>query len=404
MVSLKDIQEAAAVIKGRVIKTPLIHSPNLSRMTGAEVYLKLENLQETGSFKLRGATHKIHCRLKEIGTQGVVAASAGNHAQGVALAAKRAGFTSTIVMPEQASISKQQATEGYGGRVILKGENIAESIQVALELAEGGMMLIHPYDDPEIISGQGTIGLEILKELPEPDYLYVPIGGGGLMSGIATVFKDLSPRTRVIGVQTSACPSAFESSRKGQVVRVEAARSIADGIAVKQVGEETFRIIREKVDDIVLVDEDRIAEAMLMLLERKKMIAEGAGAVPLAAFLHGPFSPPAGSRVVLVISGGNVDSPLLDRVIRKGLFGRGRIMRVSVWLDDMPGALAALLNLIASIKANVLNIRHYRTGWDLPIYMSRVELELETRGVEHINEVHQTLQSAGYKFTLPRRE
>jgi threonine dehydratase len=396
MTSLDDIQTAAKLLKSKIIRTPLVYSPTFSAMSKMQVYLKLENLQKTGSFKLRGATFKIESHLDAIGPLGVVAASAGNHAQGVALAAKRAGFSATVVMPEWASITKQEATRGYGGEVILEGQSIEESIRKAQELAEAGRMFIHPFDDPYILTGQGTIGLEIFEDLPDPDAIFVPIGGGGLISGIATAAKALKPRVRIIGVQAAACPSAHRASTDGKVVRVDAHKSIADGIAVKQVGDLTFPIIREKVDDIVLVEEDRIAAALLMLLERKKVLAEGAGAVSLAALLDGSAPMEEGSKVVLVISGGNVDSPLLDRIIRKGLVRNGRIMRLSVCLDDVPGALAGLLAVIGRLKANVFHIHHDRTGRDLPVYLSRVDLELETRGPEHIREIARKLQEAGY--------
>ncbi len=400
MVCLSDIQDAYGSVKDRVLRTPLIFSPNLSQRTGAQVYLKLENLQRTGSFKLRGATYKIRKHLQEIGPEGVVAASAGNHAQGVALAARDAGLPATIIMPDWASISKQEATRNYGGEVILAGQSMEESIETARELARAGRTFIHPFNDSDIIAGQGTIGLEILEDLPEPDLVIAPIGGGGLVSGIAVAVKSLRPKTRVVGVQAAACPSAYQARREREVVRVEARRSIADGIALKEIGEITFPIIQENVDEIVLVEEDQIAAAILMLLERKKILAEGAGAVSLAALLGGAVAVPAGSRVVLVISGGNVDSPLLDRIIRQGLFRKGRIMRFSVRLDDVPGALARLLALVAAQQANVIHIHHDRIGRDMPVHGSRVELELETRGPVHIKQLMSILEEAGYQLEM----
>ena len=403
MISVSEMKKAARFLEGSVSHTPLVYSPTFSKLTGLEVYLKLENLQETGSFKLRGASWKILSRADLIGPGGVVAASAGNHAQGVALAGRRAGLNATIVMPEWASITKQEATKNYGGQVVLEGQSINECIHKALELAETGKTFIHPYDDPDIINGQGTIGLEILEDLEDPDVIFVPIGGGGLISGIATACKSLHPETRIIGVQAAACPSAHTAVSEGKPLRVEAGKSIADGITVKQVGDITFPIIREKVDEIVLVDEEQIAAAVLMLLERKKVLAEGAGAVPLAALLNESTRLRRGSKAVLVVSGGNVDSPLLDRVIRKGLFRGGRIMRFSVCLDDTPGALAGILALIADHKANVLHIHHSRSGSDLPVYLSHVELELETRGPDHIEEVGAVLTRAGYKIRISRK-
>jgi threonine dehydratase len=400
LISLDDIQKADRILDGKVLRTPLVYSPYFSEQIEGEVYLKLENLQKTGSFKLRGATHKIQTHLDRIGPRGVVAASAGNHAQGVALAAREAGIPATIVMPEWASITKQQATRGYGGQVHLKGQSLAASIREAKDLAETGMTLIHPYDDPETIAGQGTIALEIFSELPAPDLILVPIGGGGLIGGIATAAKSIRPQTRIIGVQAEACPSAYQSCESRKVVCVEARRTIADGIAVKQPGELTFKIIQEKVDEIVLVEEEQIAYAILTLLERKKILAEGAGAVPVGALLDPSAPIPKGSKVVLVISGGNVDTPLLDRILRQGLMRNGRMMKFGVILDDVPGSLARLLTLIAQLQANVLQIYHHRSEEKLPIYTSRVELELETRGWDHLNEIAEALQEAGYSIEL----
>ncbi len=400
MISLADIRKAAEVLKGKVLRTPLIYSPTFSGMSGVEVYLKLENLQGTGSFKLRGATFKIQSHLKRIGPEGVVAASAGNHAQGVALAAMRGGLSATIVMPEWASITKQEATKGYGGNVLLEGQSIGDAINKACELAQTGMTFIHPFDDPDIIAGQGTIGLEIFEDLSDAEIIIVPVGGGGLASGVAVAAKAIRPKVHIIGVQTEACPGAHRARECGGPVRVEAEKSIADGIAIKQVGDLTFPIIQKKVDEIVLVKEEEIAEAILMLLERKRILAEGAGAVPLAALLGGYVKLKKGRKAVLIISGGNVDSPLLDRVIRKGLFCHGRIMRISVCLEDIPGSLARLLAVIARFKANVLNIYHARSEKDLAIHLSRVELELETRGPDHIREILDELENTGYKISI----
>ncbi|HYA41924.1 MAG TPA: threonine ammonia-lyase [Syntrophobacteraceae bacterium] len=392
-----EIQEAARILEGRVIRTPVVHSPTLSRLAKKfEVYLKLENLQVTGSFKIRGATYKILTELDRIGKGGVVAASAGNHAQGVALAASRAGLRSTIVMPEWASISKQEATRGYGGEVILEGKSVDDSIKRALELAKEGRTFIHPFDDPSIIAGQGSIGLEILEDLPDADVIAVPVGGGGLISGISTAVRSLKPGIRIVGVQAGACPSALKAFNTGARVKVEALRSIADGIAVKRIGRITFDIVSKQVDEIVLADEDRIAEAVIMLLERKKILAEGAGAVCVAALLSGAIKAPQGAKAVLVISGGNIDISLLDRVIRKGLSRNGRIMRFAVRLDDVPGALAKLLGVIAAARANVLQINHNRGGAEMSIHQSEVELEIETRNFEHNRAIEASLKRAGY--------
>lgn len=398
MISLPDIQEAARLLHGRIIRTPLVYSPSFSHLTGAKVYLKLENLQETGSFKLRGASYKILMQRNQIGSKGVVAASAGNHAQGVALAARRAGLDATIVMPVSASISKQEATRNYGGKVILEGQNITESIRLAKQLSQDGMFFIHPYDDPDIITGQGTVGIEVLNDCPEPDVVLVPVGGGGLIGGIARAIKALRPQCRIVGVQAAACPSAYESLREGHLMEVDAKRSLADGIAVKKIGELPYRIIKEMVDEIVLVREEEISAAILTLIERKKVLAEGAGAVPLAALLNGSVDLFPGCTAVLVISGGNVDSPLLGRVIREGLFRSGRMTRLAVRIEDIPGTLAHLLGILAGLKANVMNITHRRSGANLPVHLSWVDLELETRGPAHIEEVMENIRAAGYEI------
>ena len=400
MISIENVRDAAKSIKGKVIRTPLVSSPSLSRMFGGEVYLKLENLQKTGSFKIRGATHSILRNRDRIASGGVVAASAGNHAQGVALAAKQARVPATIVMPEWASISKQEATRGYGGQVLIAGQSLGESLTTAEEIAAEDKTFIHPFDDPDIIAGQGTIGLEILEDLKDVDAIIVPVGGGGLISGVALAAKTIRPRVNIIGVQSAACPSASESYRKGKIVRVESKQTIADGITVKQLGALNFDIIRNFVDDVVLVGEDHIAAAILLLLERKKILAEGAGAVSLGALLNGSVTVSRGSRVVLLISGGNLDSSLLGRVLSQGLSKNGRIMRFRVLLDDIPGELAKLLALISSLKANVLHVHHDRNIIGLPIYDTRVDLELETRGTAHVDEIADRLNGAGYEFEL----
>ena len=404
MISLADVQNAAQVLSGKILRTPLIYSPTFSRMTGAKVYLKLENLQRGGSFKVRGATCKIQSHLAELSSRGVVAASVGNHAQGVALAARAAGVPATIIMPTWASIAKQEATRGYGAELILRGESLAESIEIARKLAlETGRMFIHPYDDEEVIAGQGTIGLEILDDLPDPDFILIPVGGGGLIAGIATAVKAIQPATRVVGVQATACPSALKAMKSGKPVAledVEEKNSLADAIMVTQVGEADYPILQKLVDEIVTVDENQISSAMLLLLERKRILAEGAGAVPLAALLGPAFELPKGSKVVLVISGGNVDSLLLDRVIHEGLRQEGRLMSFSVCLEDTPGSLARLLDLVARHQANVVNIHHARNEKGLPINFTRVDLELETRGIEHFKEIGEALKRAGYSIEL----
>ena len=400
MISVEHVHQAAKMIKGRVIKTPLVYSPSLSKMFEGEIYLKLENLQKTGSFKIRGATYSILNNKDIIGYGGVVTASAGNHAQGVALAARQSLIPATIVMPEWASITKQEATRGYGGEIVIEGQSLKECIKKARQMALEGKTFIHPFDDPDIIVGQGTMALEILEDLKQTDMIVVPIGGGGIISGIASTIKSIRPDVKIIGVQSAACPSAYESYRSGKITSVDSHHSIADGISVKQVGDLNFDIIRKCVDDVVLVDEDQIAAAILLLLERKKILAEGAGAVPLAALLNGSVTVPRGSRVVLLISGGNVDSSLLGRILSQGLLKNARIMRIRVRLTDAPGSLAQLLALISGLKANVLHVYHDRRARDLPIYVTRVDLELETRGPDHVEKIARKLNMAGYEMEL----
>jgi threonine dehydratase len=385
------------------MRTPLVYSHTFSEMTGMQVYLKLENLQLGGSFKVRGATFKIATHLDEIKSRGVIAASVGNHAQGVAFAAHAACVPATIIMPIWASIAKQQATRGYGAKLILAGDSLVESIAIGQRMAsQTKEIFIHPYDDEEVMAGQGTIGIEILEDLPDADYIFVPVGGGGLIGGIAVAAKSLRPAIHMIGVQSSACPSALEALQAGRPVELEAEERgvLADAIMVTRVGDASFSILQELIDEIAVVDEDQIASAMLLLLERKRILAEGAGAVPLAALLSGSLGIPKGSKVVLVISGGNVDSLLLDRIIAAGLRKQGRLMRFSVCLEDVPGSLARLLDVLEKQQANVVHIHHVRNERDLPINFTKVNLELETRGFEHMNEIEEDLKKANYNFVI----
>jgi threonine dehydratase len=400
MISVEKVKHAAKMMKGKVIRTPLIYSPSLSEMFGGEIYLKLENLQKTGSFKIRGAMYYVLTNKDRIGPGGVVAASAGNHAQGVALAASQARIPATIIMPEWASISKQEATRGYGGEIVIEGKSLGESLTKAEEMALEGKIFIHPFNDLDIITGQGTIAHEIIEDLKEIDMMIVPVGGGGLISGIGSFVKSVMPTIKVIGVQSAACPSAYESYYRGKITKVSSQYSIADGISVKQVGALNFEIIRKFVDDVVLVEEDQIAAAILLLLERKKILAEGSGAVSLAALLNGSIKISRKDRVVLLISGGNVDSSLLGRILSQGMLKNGRIMRIRVRLSDTPGSLSQLLIIISALKANVLHIYHDRNVRNLPIYVTHVDLELETRSHKHVEEIAQKLTIAGYDFEL----
>jgi threonine dehydratase len=395
----EEIEAANRQIKRAILRTPVIYSDAISRMTGKEVFLKLENLQRTGSFKIRGAYYKLAGFSPAAKKKGVVAASAGNHAQGVAYASSLLRIPSTIVMPESSSIAKQMATRFYGGEVVLLGKDTDEALDYARNLIESGKSFIHPFDDPQIIAGQGTIGIEILEDVPGVEAIVVPVGGGGLISGIASIVKKRSPRVKIIGVQSERVPSALLALKKKRIVDVAIKPTLADGIALRKLGVNTFPIIRKDVDEIVTVNEDAIASAILLLMERKRIVAEGAGATPLAALLSKKWKLKA-RRIVLVISGGNIDVHLLDRIIEKGLSQTGRVVRFGVLLRDTPGALATLTGLIAQRHANILHIIHERTPRDIPIGFSRVILVLETRGPDHISKIKTQLRKEGYSVQM----
>jgi threonine dehydratase len=394
--TLAQIQQAYARLRQDVLHTPLVYSHTLSRQSGREVFLKLENLQTTGSFKLRGAANRLRL-LQERGEGArVVAASAGNHGQAVALAATRLGLSATIVMPQRASLSKQAATKGYGGQVLLNGDNLAQSLAKAQELAAQGDIFIHPYDDLEVVAGQGTLGLEILADLPEVDAVVLPVGGGGLAAGAAVALKERRPQVRVIGVQTAQVPSLKAALDHGSPIPAPARPTLADGIRVPQVGGHTFPILRDYLDGLVLVQEDEIIQALLFLLEGKKVLAEGAGAVSAAAFLGPLAAADLGRRVALLVSGGNIDIPLLERVVPRALLARRRLLNLRVVLGDQPGSLGRLTTMLGQAGANILHLFHDRLGRELPLEDTRVELNLETRGPEHSQEVLQALAAAGY--------
>jgi threonine dehydratase len=303
-------------------------------------------------------------------------------------------------MPEWSALTKQEATKSYGAQVIIHGKSLGESIEKARDIARNGSIFIHPYDDDAVIAGQGTIALEILHDLPETDMIVVPVGGGGLIAGIATAAKAMKPDIIIIGAQAELCPSAGEALRHGSPCRVQAGKTIADGIRVAETGIQTLPLIQRYVDRHVLASEEEIADAMLLLLERKHVVAEGAGAVPLAALMNGSIDVPSGSNLVLVISGGNVESSLLFRVIRQSLARQGRIMSLSVLLDDQPGTLARILTTIAQELGNILHIHHLQGESDIPLLMTRVNIELETRGWDHINGIKKVLVDAGYEIQM----
>jgi threonine dehydratase len=395
----EKIEFARKRLDKAIDRTPTVYSDAISKRTGYQVFLKLENLQKTGSFKIRGAYFKISQLNPSQWGKGVVAASAGNHAQGVALASSLLGIHSTIVMPVGSSLAKQEATRSYGGVVVLFGSDVNEALNHARELEKGGKTFIHPFDDEEIIAGQGTMGFEILEEVPEVDTIIVPIGGGGLISGISTIVKKKRPRVKIIGVQSAHASSAVASLKRKKLVEVRIRPTLADGIALRKVGEITFPILQRAVDEIVTVREDEIASAILMLMERKRVVAEGAGAAPLAALFSGRPTI-RGKRIVLVVSGGNIDVHLLDRIIEKGLSRTGRVVRFEVLLRDIPGGLSKLTAVIAENQANILHIIHERTARDIPIGFSKVILILETRGPDHIREIRRGLKKQGYSIQM----
>lgn len=395
--NLHDIEAARERQRGVVLRTPLIYSHTLSRASGREVFLKLENLQTTGSFKLRGAINRLTLLQARGEGARVVAASAGNHGQGVAFAAAHLGLPATIVMPQGASISKQMATRGYGAEVILHGRDLAEALVRAQTLVAQGYTFIHPYDDPEVMAGQGTLGLEISEDLPGVDTVVVPVGGGGLAAGVSTALKAKKPGVRIIGVQTSQVPSLAAALEKGAPAPVPARPTLADGIRVPQVGRHPFPVLQQHLSEVVLVAEQDIVQALLLLLEGKKVLAEGAGAVAAAAFLGPLAGRDLGRQVVLLISGGNIDIPLLERVVPRALLARRRLLTLRITLTDYPGSLGRLTTLLGEQGANILHLFHDRLGKELPLDHTRVELNLETRGPEHGDAVLAALKEAGYK-------
>jgi threonine dehydratase len=365
-------------------------------MIGTEVFLKLENLQETGSFKVRGAYNRLVQMGDEERKRGIIAASAGNHAQGVAWASAILGIKATIVMPEQVSIKKLLAVQEYGTSIVLSGSLYDDAYAHALKLTQKeGKLLIPAFDDPLVIAGQGTIGMELMDVLEDDAAVLVPVGGGGLISGIAIWLKAQKPKVRIIGVEADACPSAITSLREKRPVKVDAAPTLADGIAVKKPGEITFYHMQRLVDEMVSVGEESIAGAIMNLLEKANIIAEGSGAAPLAALMDASLGIRA-KRYVLIISGGNIEVNTIDRIIQRGSVKMGRLIRVQVDLEDIPGSLWALLGMIAEEKANILHIFHDRLAPENPVTVSRVKLNLETKGPDHSSHIMRRLREAGY--------
>jgi threonine dehydratase len=376
----------------------------LSALTGQQVYLKLENLQMTGSFKERGALNRIAMLTPEQSVRGVVAASAGNHAQGVAYHATKRGIRALIVMPLATPLVKVTATRGFGAEVVLHGANYDEACEEAMRLcASERMTFIHPFDDAVVMAGQGTIALELLEQVPQLEAVVVPIGGGGLIGGIACAIKEACsqearPEIRVIGVQTSRLPSMLAAHAAGYPVTVEAATTIADGIAVRRAGDVTLPVVEQYVDEIVTVDEDEIASAILVLLEREKTLAEGAGAAALAALLQNKTSL-NGAHTAVMVCGGNIDVTLLSRIIERGLVQDGRLIRLRIHLLDKPGALADLTRLIASYRANIVDTLHNRAYYGVNLGDTVIDITMETRGREQVTELLAALTAEGYKHS-----
>lgn len=394
MLRLSDIEAARSRIRDTLYLSPCAHSRTLSRMFGCQVHLKLENLQMTGSFKERGACNKLELLTPEERASGVITASAGNHAQGVAYHSTRLGMRATVVMPLATALVKVTSTRDLGAEVVLHGGNFDEAQAEARRLQiERRATYVHPFDDEAVMAGQGTLGLELLEQLPNVDVVIVPVGGGGLASGMAVALKESRPNVRVIGVETSAVPSMTAARAAGGPVAIEGRQSIADGIAVRKVGERCFEVCQRYLDDMITVDEDVIAEAVLLLLEREKTVAEGAGATALAAVLSGQLAL-EGKRVGVLVSGGNIDVNLVSRVIDRGLWRSGRLIRLRCVINDVPGALSALLGLIAGTNANVLEIEHERVGDRLALGQTTVEILCETRGFEHVSEIESVLDAA----------
>ncbi|MFN4001873.1 threonine ammonia-lyase [Microcella sp.] len=397
--SLADVEAARAIVSRVAEVTPMETSRYLSDLLGAPVHLKCENLQRTGSYKIRGAYNRISRLSDDEKARGVVAASAGNHAQGVAFAARELGIAATIFMPIGVALPKLQATRHYGAEVVLRGHTVSEPLKAAQEFAERtGAVYIPPFDHVDVVAGQGTLGLELLEQVPELETVIVPIGGGGLISGVASVLKrraaELGRSIRVIGVQAANAAAYPVSLAAGAVTEITISPTIADGIAVAKPGKLNFEIVRDAVDEVVTVDDDDIARAMLVLLERAKMVVEPAGAVGVAAIMTGKIT--ASGPTVVVLSGGNIDPLIMERVIAHGLAASERYLKLRIPLPDRPGQLARTSEIIADQNANVVEVLHTRHGSGLAISQVELELHIETRGPEHADQVIGALREAGY--------
>jgi threonine dehydratase len=403
-VSARDVEEAARTIAGRVRETPTLTAGELSRRVGADVVLKAENLQVTGSFKARGATNMIRGLSDESLRAGVVAASAGNHAQAVAWAAREAGGHAVLIMPEEAPVSKVAAVRRYGGEVRLHGGNYDDAHDEAARVAEReGLTPVHAFDTASVVAGQGTVGLELARQAPDVRLVVVPLGGGGLISGVAVALADLLPEARVVGVQAEACAPYIDSLAAHRPIGARSANTICDGIAVKRPGDFTLPLVERHVHEVVTVTDDEVAEAMVLLLERSKLVVEGAGAVAVAALMQGRVKPPAEGSVCAVLSGGNVDASLLSECIRLGETHAGRRVVLSTVVPDRPGALARLLRVVAEHGGNVFDVEHLRDGVDLHVRETAIKLVLQTRGPEATQEIVDAARADGFGVRVERR-
>lgn len=393
---IEKIRASKRLIEKYIKYLPLYYSNIFSEIFDGKIYFKLENLQRTGSFKIRGALSAILNNIEKC-RNGVVAASAGNHAQGVAFGANLFGIKAIIVMPKTTPLVKVENTKSYGATVVLFGNNYDEAYQKALSIKkEMGLYFIHPFDDEDVIAGQGSIAQEILEENSNIDQIIAPIGGGGLISGIALYVKSINPRIKVIGVQAENAAGMYYSFMRKNIVTLTSSATIAEGIAVKKVGEITFNLCQKYVDEVVTVSEDAIAFSILQYIEKSKLVVEGAGAVPLASILSKKIDA-KGKNSVLIVSGGNIDVNLISRVINKGLVTTGRFAEISIVLKDIPGSLAVVSNIIAECGANVHEIKHYRFDINLPVNYTKVVFDIETKGREHIEEIITKLHSAGFE-------
>ena len=396
-VTIDDIRKAQDTIKDIVKRTDILESTKLSLLTNANIYYKCENLQKTGSFKVRGACNKIANLTEEEKSKGVIASSAGNHAQGVALGAKMNSIEATIVMPSTAPLAKVTATKSYGANVVLEGLVYDDAYAKAVEIQkETGATFLHPFNDKYVIAGQGTIGLEIFEQMNNKvDTILCPIGGGGIIAGIATAAKALNPNVKIVGVQTANIPSMYESMKSGKVTTAFKSTSIADGISVKTVGELTFNIAKDLLDEVVLVEEDEIAEAVLFLMENQKVVAEGSGAVTTAAILTGKYKPKENENVVLIISGGNIDVNTLNRIVVKGLINSGRRFSFITEIKDKPGGLAELTRILSNLDANIItaNLSSTKAIGELSAQMT-----METFDHEHIEKIKKAVSEAGFNI------